>query len=354
MIRPAAGGVAYVAESCAKELRSRGVDVTELVAAEGGSPASQGLRSVWRQRKRIGAADVIHVELGSTALSGFWMAFWVSLIRGHLVMVLHDGPQMVDAPGSGAIVTRAGRRDAIAHKILSPVLDSTLRRQIERRTAIWVAPNDQTSDALRAAGLTPVAVVPIGADAATQTLRPSQCDTVVYAGFIAPAKGLDILADAWAEIATVTDLRLLVIGQPERQHAAYAQDVRNRLAKLGPSVTWIGWVGDGEFNAAIASAAIVVLPYRRSNPVSGIMLRAAAEGRAIIGSSVPAVTHYLEDGTTAVIVEPDDVGALGRAILMLSSDPKERDALGAAVGRWAKEHLTWARQVDELLKVYET
>ncbi len=355
MIRPEVGGVAYVAQSSANELRGRGIQVTELVGTDGGSPALDGARTAWAHRAQIRSADVVHLELGVTALSAFWIGVWASLFRRRLVTVVHDGLRIVNAPGSGLIRTRPGRRDAIAHKIAAPLLNRPLRALIVRRTRRWVALSDRSRSELEGAGLGAAVVLPIGADPPTSAARPSECKTVVFAGFISPAKGLDVLADAWEAVGPATNLRLVVVGNHGRQYADYAEAVRRRLESLDPTVSWSGWVNDDEtFNAAIAEAAIVVLPYRRSNPASGILIRAAVEGRAIIGSSVPAVVDFLADGVTGLIVEPDDAEGLARALLVLATDQAARDALGAASARWAAEHCTWATQVDHLVAAYET
>ena len=76
VIRPDQGGIAYVAGATVVELRAWGTDVTELVGDDEGSPALDGLRTVWRNRDRIRAADVVHVELGRTALAAFWIGIW--------------------------------------------------------------------------------------------------------------------------------------------------------------------------------------------------------------------------------------------------------------------------------------
>jgi colanic acid/amylovoran biosynthesis glycosyltransferase len=82
-------------------------------------------------------------------------------------------------------------------------------------------------------------------------------------------------------------------------------------------------------------------------------MRAAVEGRAIIGSSVPAVVDFLADGVTGVVVEPDDALGLAGALLDLAADPATRDQLGAASGRWAASRCTWTAQVDGLVAAYE-
>src|ERR1700726_3241530 len=71
---------------------------------------------------------------------------------------------------------------------------------IVRRTKSWVTLTDRSRRDMEAAGLGPVVVAPHGAEPPTSALPPSACTTVVYAGFISPAKGLDILAEAWEAV----------------------------------------------------------------------------------------------------------------------------------------------------------
>lgn len=352
MIRPGTGGVAYVARSCATELRARGVVVTELTGGDGGWPAGDGLRRIWAHRSSIRSADIVHVELGMTAMSAFWLALWASLLRGDLVTVSHDGPQIVGAPGSGVIVRRPGVRDAVAHKVLARILDRPLRELLRRRTRIWATLSEGSARQLHAAGYSPVISVALGADAPTETPLPSQCDTIVYAGYIAPAKGLDLLVDACEILGSSTGLRLQVVGLAGSGEQQYAVNLRHRLEHSGTPFSWEDWVDDAEFNAIIARAAVVVVPYRRSNPASGIVVRAAVEGRPIVGTPVPAVTSPIGEGMPCVLLEDGDPGRLAKALAELAADARLRDELGQAAADWGAAHCTWALHVDGLEAAY--
>ncbi len=352
MIRPKTGGVAYVAGCCAAELRARGVVVAELTGGDRGSPAREGLRQVWARRSLIRSANIVHVELGLTALSTFWLALWAGFLRGDLVTVSHDGPRLVGSPGSGVIVTGPGLRDAIASKVFARLLDRPLRAFVRRRTAVWVTLSRESARQLEGVGCSPVVTVAHGADAPTADRPPSQCDTVVYAGYIAPAKGLDRLVVACENLGSTTGLRLQIVGEPGAGDHGYAADLQHRLERSGTPFSWEGWVDDTTFNTIIARAAMVVIPYRRSNPVSGILVRAAVEGRPIVGTPVPAVTGPMDDGLPCVRVEDDDPEGLSKAIAELAADSSRRDAVGLATARWGATHCTWAIHVDGLENAY--
>ena len=352
MIRPESGGIAYVARSCATELHARGVVVTELTGRDRGSPARDGLRQIWKRRSWIRSADVVHVELGTTAVSTFWLALWASVLRGDLVTVTHDGALLVGSPGSGVMVTGPGIRDAIAYKVFARLLDRPLRAFLGSRTRVWVTLCRDSARQLRAAGYSPVVTVALGADAPTADRPPSRCDTVVYAGYIAPAKGLDRLVAAWESLGSSIGLRLRIVGSPGSGEHGYAADLRHQLERSGNTFSWDGWVDDSAFNAIIARAAVVVIPYRQSNPVSGIVVRAAVEGRPIVGTSVPAITGPMADGLPCMRVEDGDLEGLAGAIAELAADARRRDELGEAAARWGATHCTWALHVDGLEAAY--
>ena len=352
IVRPGEGGVADVAASCATEFRARGIVVTELVGDDGGSPALHGIRAVWAHRKQIREADVVHVELGLTAVSAFWVAIFVCLMRSDITTVVHDGPDLVKSPGSGIIRTSPGLRDSIAHRILAPMLDRPLRAVLRRRTRIWLTLSERARNELEVAGLYPVAVIPHGADPPISTLPPSHCTTVVFAGFIAPSKGIDVLLDAWDSMGADKGLDLQIVGDHRRQYEEYVTGLRRRTDASPLPITWISQTSEAEFQSVIAQAAIVVLPYVKSNPASGIAVRAAVEGRAIVATTVPAFADMLENEVTALLVRPGDPEALGNAILALTVDSDLRDMLGRTAASWASVNCTWKAHADALTVAY--
>ena len=81
-------------------------------------------------------------------------------------------------------------------------------------------------------------------------------------------------------------------------------------------------------------------------------VRAMAEGRAIVATRVPAVVDALEDGVSALLVEPGDAIGLAAALRRLVDDRELRDRLGAAAARRAAERHTWPRYLDGLAGAY--
>jgi glycosyltransferase involved in cell wall biosynthesis len=85
-----------------------------------------------------------------------------------------------------------------------------------------------------------------------------------------------------------------------------------------------------------------------------------AMGKPIIASRLGQIADVLDDGDTAVMVEPGDAAQLADAILRVSGDHAELSSagsgfgarLGAAARRVALERFTWDAHVDALLRQF--
>jgi glycosyltransferase involved in cell wall biosynthesis len=352
LARPAVGGVAYVGRSVAASLRSRGHTVAELELADTGAPALRALSEAWRRRGALRRARTVHVELGSTSLGAFWFALFVSLLRRDLVLILHDAPDLASRPGAGLIATGTRWRDILAFRFLAPLLDGPLTRRLRQRTGVHVVLSETARLASIAAGSTRVHRVDLGADSPTPGRpSPSAGDCVLFAGFLGPGKGLGTLCEAWGTVSQMTTLPLRIAGVVAPSHEAWAAELRARFAGTGRPPEWLGWLQEEEFSAAIAGSAIVVLPYARSNPASGVLVRAMIEGRAVVATRVPA-TRCVAHCRTGLLVPPDDPRALSDALGSLIADPGLRDHLGREAAAWATEQHSWARHVDGLALAY--
>jgi glycosyltransferase involved in cell wall biosynthesis len=352
LVRPAVGGVAYVGQSVAVALRDRGHTVVEVELPDAGAPALRALSEAWRWRAVLRRSRVIHVELGSTSLAVFWFALIVSLLRRDVVLILHDAPVLVSRPGAGLIATGSRWHDVLAYRFLAPLLDGPLTRMVRRRTGAHVVLSEPARTASLAAGSSHVHAIDLGGEPPTPGRpSPSAGDSVLFAGFLGPGKGLDTLCEAWSMVSRTTTLPLRIVGVVGSSHEAWATELRGRFATLARPPEWAGWLEEQEFSAAIAQSAIVVLPYTRSNPASGVLVRAMIEGRAIVATRVPA-TQCVEHGKTGWLVPPDDPPALGDALAALIADAALRDLLGGQAALWAAEQHSWAHHVEGLAAAY--
>lgn len=149
---------------------------------------------------------------------------------------------------------------------------------------------------------------------------------VVYLGRMHPDKGTYVLLDAWARVvADVAHARLTIAGNDEVERT---RDAVARLG-LGGSVTVREWLSPAEVRELYAGAHVLTLPSRNEGqPMS--VLEAMARGLCVVATAVGGIPDLVEDGTSALLVPPDDVDALAKALWTAVTDAPTRHRLGDA------------------------
>jgi glycosyltransferase involved in cell wall biosynthesis len=229
-------------------------------------------------------------------------------------------------------VSEATRRDIIEHLGIEP----------ERITVTPLAPRAGTrrvDDAgERAAALSAVGLTP---------------DTrfVLYAGTLEPRKNLPRLLEAFALCAReggFEKLRLVLAGGASEE---YATRLHARAAELGIAerVLFAGYVPDHIQNALMSACDLFA--YVSQYEGFGLPpLEAMACGAPVVASNVASLPEVL--GESALLVRPDDVGEIARAVTRVLDDETMNTQLRAmAVAQAAK--FTWEQTAKLTLQAYE-
>jgi glycosyltransferase involved in cell wall biosynthesis len=351
LVSPPDGGVGDHAAATCRELERRGVVVRQRTLARGRTAAWRGIALAVRERRALRRSTSVHVELGRLDAGVFWFALAASLARHDILVVAHDAPVVLLSPAAALVPAEGVWAERLAYGVLGRLLDRPIRRLFDRRLPHGAVLTDRAAEAWRGSGRTRVLVVRQGADPPTEPpLAPSQAGYVLFAGYIGPVKGLDVLLDAWPAASEGSTFELRVAGGNADDDSAYVADLRRRAGEA-QRVRWLGAVDAPALAELFARAAVVCVPYRSSNPASAILVRAMVEGRAIVATGVAAVVDAIGPDE-ALIVPPGDAGALARALGRAIREPELRDRLGAAAARIAADRYAWAHTSDDLLAAY--
>jgi glycosyltransferase involved in cell wall biosynthesis len=178
--------------------------------------------------------------------------------------------------------------------------------------------------------------------------------TVGYFGFVNTAKGVDTLLEAFAHARRARpSLRLTMICglRPDDPYHRQIQELLNS-AELKDAVTVTGELDDRAAAETLASCDMVVLPFRDGISLRRTTLMAALTlGCPVISTTARVLPASLQDGRDVVLVPPEDVEALARAIVGLADDPERRAAL-AVHGRAAAQQFTWPSIAERTEDVY--
>lgn len=182
-------------------------------------------------------------------------------------------------------------------------------------------------------------------------------DDVVFGfvGNVRPYKGVEELIAAFGSVASTARsdgrrLRLLIAGMPSSDPAI--AEALQRADRHPGVVLDARRIPAEELSTAMRASDVIVLPHRQSLN-SGALLLALSFGRPVIATRSPGVSETVAEDA-AIVVEPGDAAALGRAMRAVDPllTPEAREAALAIARRFDPDELsrTFMRSLRERLE----
>ena len=169
--------------------------------------------------------------------------------------------------------------------------------------------------------------------------------TILYAGLLGLAQGLEQLLDAAADMAEAGGVRFEFVGDgPFRPTLAErAADPRMRHVRL------LDPRPHSEMPALLAAADILVVPLHRAftDAVPSKLFEALASGRPVVVIATGEAARIVEEADAGIVVGHDDRAALAGALRRLAADPALRARLGANGRAAAVARYDRGRIIDE-------
>jgi glycosyltransferase involved in cell wall biosynthesis len=155
---------------------------------------------------------------------------------------------------------------------------------------------------------------------------------------LVPRMGLDVLLDAWREVASATDLPmlLLIAGVGPSRDELEAQTQR---LGLSGSVRFIGRVDDADLVSLYRAADVSVVPSVALEGYGLVVLESLATGTPVIASAVGGLSEALGSFDKGLLVPPGDRHALADRLLSVIGGT--RPLPSAAACRSYTEECTW-------------
>ncbi|GIE80607.1 hypothetical protein Aph02nite_65570 [Actinoplanes philippinensis] len=236
-------------------------------------------------------------------------------------------------------------------------------REIEEhclgRAAAVVVPSYVIESAVTGRGVPPdrLHLIPNGADPVPAGVpRPPDAPGryVVYVGALQPWQGVDVLLRAFARLADLTDLRLVVCSSVT---PARARPLIRLAERLEIPVTWrfqlpheevAGWLAHAELSVAPLTATARNLD-QGCSPIK--VWESMAAGTAVVASDLPVIREVL--GDLGRFVPPDRPAELARAIRVLLEYPDISRDLGERSRQKILDGFTWQHARTRLGRVYD-
>lgn len=238
-------------------------------------------------------------------------------------------------------------------RAFAAVAKSRLDRWVaRRRVAAVLAVSEPVAEALTAAGFAGVQVVRVPAEPpATSPTDIGSCTDVVFAGRLGPDKGVDVLIDAFAQLADGHPRSsLLIAGDGDER-----ERLHQRAAPLGERVRFLGRLGPDQLSEVLGRARVVAVPSvpkkrREGSPLA--LVEAAMHGRAVVTSDDPGLVALVEDLGCGISTPAGSAEALAAAIASLLDDGTLATRYGTAGAAAATRLHSVDAVTDAVRRVY--
>ena len=171
-------------------------------------------------------------------------------------------------------------------------------------------------------------------------------------GRLSPIKGQEVALRACARLARRgVPVRLCLVGDTPEAPLRRTLDALIAELKLQDVVEWFGVRHD--IPALLASMDLILAPSTYPESFGRSVIEAQAVGRPVIASKLGTLAELVDDGTTGLLVPPNDPRALAEAIERLIGDPALRRRCIAEGRRRVEAEWTVDRMVERTLAVYD-
>ncbi len=223
------------------------------------------------------------------------------------------------------------------HALDARKISPELLKRRASHSAVVVACNADVAAVVAESGMTPT-LLPHGVDLdrfhpgfiRAHTSPPNAPLRILSVGRFVEKKGFSVLLNALA-VTTIAHTLTLIGSGTERERLEQLIDSLD----LNARVQFAGSATHDQLPDAYREADVVAVPsiIDSNNDRDGlpnVVLEAMASGCALVASRVAAVPSAIDHERNGILVEPENVEALARALDQLASDPALRQRLGSA------------------------
>jgi glycosyltransferase involved in cell wall biosynthesis len=250
--------------------------------------------------------------------------------------------RLAGTPGIVATVTGRGFLAGATAGYIERPLQALLKRSLGGRTRA-IFQNDEDRQWYVTAGIVPAEraehIAGSGVDTAALApltgLDPGRRRTFVMAGRMLKSKGVVDFVEAARLVAQQhADAAFVLFGGAREDYGSKNPDFIDRswLEQLNREgiVSWRGRTPPDELEAAMRTAAAVVLPSYYAEGVPRTLIEAASAGAPVITTDMPGCRDTVIEGRTGFLVPPRTPAAIARAMNALLEDRKLLGSMAAA------------------------
>jgi len=135
-------------------------------------------------------------------------------------------------------------------------------------------------------------------------------------------------------------------------------DLENQAKELGIDnrCTFLGALPQKEVLAKYHESDLFILPSRIDETgdrdgLPNVIVEAQSQQLAVISTNISGIPELIENGKNGILIEPDDVGALQKAILNLGQDVKARKAMGKSGEDKVRTQFSHSQTIGDIVEL---
>ncbi len=189
---------------------------------------------------------------------------------------------------------------------------------------------------------------------------------LLYVGRLAKRKGVkEFIKYSLAEIIERHENLIFCVvgGDPEdslTHQGSMSDEIRQEAENQGISdhVRLFGWVDREVLLDLFSLCDVFVLPaIHVPGDMEGfgiVLAEANAAGKPVVSSKIGGIPDAVQDGKSAILVEPEDWKAFTQAVLQLLGDEELRNEMGTKGREYVREELDWQVIEEKFLSAVRT
>lgn len=197
----------------------------------------------------------------------------------------------------------------------------TLRFQYRLADHIFIHTEPMKRELVQEFGVqgTRATVIPFGINNAVPNTRltPSEARqrlgirdserTILFFGNIAPYKGLEYLIEAFQQVLTRCECRLIIAGRPKncQKYWTTISEAIHKEARRGRVLLKADYIPDDETEVYFKAADVLALPYRYIYQ-SGVLFLGYSFGVPVLAADVGSLKDEIVEGKTGFVFRPED------------------------------------------------
>jgi len=160
-----------------------------------------------------------------------------------------------------------------------------------------------------------------------------------------PRKGLDVLIRAFRKVLIEGDATLLVVGKGDDS------TVRDLAGSSLDRIIFTGFVDDAFLKKCYAICDVYVCPSRLEG-FGLTILEAFAAGKPVVATKVGAIPELVHDGQNGILVPPDNVTEMAKAINLILKAFESYEQSGKGNAKYLGDTFSWAEAVKNIESLY--